>query len=336
MDRSESWNTILDQKAELLISYIGELQQHATAAGVDAATIRSICKPYLDTLATLYSEDYPLANALDNSDLVVRLRGAAVDKQTPKISIISAYFSKVRTQVLNIAKAIADLDASVRKMPKQFDLGLTAFARGSIVLGFSLPPVSELTDDNQGLLFTGDLDPLYKAAKDAMRTLGVVSQFVAKDESFEKLAEIVPDAKVRDIALSAVNDLAPSAQSQLSTVAIGGRDLGAIDDGTLTKASRSVVRRVLVHPVYSDEIVQFPGMIREIDLDAHRFELRHVENFEENELRCVYSPDIADNNAKKWLNNYVRVSGRVERDPSGKARLLEVDSIELDANNPES
>jgi hypothetical protein len=55
------------------------------------------------------------------------------------------------------------------------------------------------------------------------------------------------------------------------------------------------------------------------------------------DLRCIYGPKIADPVASKWLNHKVEVSGRVERDASGRARLMKVAHLRLvDApNNPQ-
>ena len=68
--------------------------------------------------------------------------------------------------------------------------------------------------------------------------------------------------------------------------------------------------------------------MREIDLDARRFELRHIENMEINDVRCSYV-DETDEEASEWLNRRVEVTGNVERDQSGKAKLLDAASINV-------
>jgi hypothetical protein len=324
------WKEVLDHKAHLLYSEIAHIQSEMTAHGNNVAQIDLFCAPYYELLESIYSEDYPLANAVENSDLVVRLKGIGVDKNRPRLSVITSYFGKVRTQVTNIAKAIADLDETQRKVPRQFDLALSAFAKGSLVLGFTLPTLEDLENNDQTTLF-GENDPLYQAARQAMKTLGVVSHYVAQDASLEAIAEAVPDPKIRDITMSAIGDLAPTAQSGLSSVAIAGREIGSFESGVLTKTTRANIRQVLKHPVASDEIITFPGQVRAIDLDARRFDLRHIENEKLNEVRCIYSDDYADDNeASKWINHHVLVTGKVERDPNGKARLMEIESIDLD------
>jgi hypothetical protein len=46
------------------------------------------------------------------------------------------------------------------------------------------------------------------------------------------------------------------------------------------------------------ERVSIVGEVREMDLDARRFELRHIENLRTNEFRCVYQ-QISDGEASE-------------------------------------
>lgn len=324
----DTWKSVLDHKAHILYANIGHLQTELTAVGTDPKEIEELCEPYYELLNSLHSEDYPLANAIENSDLVVRIEGRAIDKDSPRVSVVTSYFEKVRTQVTNIAKALANLDDRQRRLPRQFDLTVSAFAKGSLVLGFSLPTLQDLEEDGQATLFGVD-DPMYQAARKAMQTLGVVSHLVIDKASTEAIAEAVPDAKVRDVALAAVKELAPSGRTGVSSVSLAGKEVGAFDQGKLTKETREVATQAMEHPVESDEVATFHGQVREIDLDAFRFELRHVENLEANEVRCIYA-GYSDNEASKWLNKFVVVSGLVERDSKGKARLMEIQSIKID------
>jgi hypothetical protein len=52
------------------------------------------------------------------------------------------------------------------------------------------------------------------------------------------------------------------------------------------------------------ERVSIVGEVREMDLDARRFDLRHIENLRTNELRRVYQ-QISDGEAAEWLNKRV-------------------------------
>jgi len=327
------WRSVLDYKARILYAQIARLQRDVAEHGGDDRLLDEMTEPYIELLKSMYAEDYPLAKAIEESDLLVRLEGPAISRNNPRVSIISGVFANVRTQVGKVAKSIAQLSENVRGLPKEMDLGLSAFARGSLILGFTVPTAAEVADagDGQETLF-GDQDPYFQAARAAIRTIGVVTKHVTEGGTVEELAIIVPDPKVRDTALAAVKELAPSGRQGIDSVRLSGKDLADLDLAQpLTLSIREAVRKRIEHPVASttsESPVTIIGDVREIDLDAHRFELRHIENLEVNDVRCTYV-DETDEEAKQWLNNRARVVGIPERDAAGRVRLLETTSIEL-------
>jgi hypothetical protein len=308
------------------------MQEGVTEQGGDERLIEELCEPYYELLRSMFAEDYPLAKAVEQSDLLISLEGPAISRDSPRISIITGVFSKVRIQVTKLAKAIANLKE--RGTPAEVDLGLSAFARGSLVLGFSLPSaaeVSELQRMDQPLL--ADLveeQRVFQAARDAIRTLGIVTRHVTEGRPLEDLPTIIPDPKVRDTALAAVKDLAPTGRSGINSVRISGREMADMGiSRPLTAAIRESVGKTLERPITTSTTAELPvpvsfvGDIREMDLDAHRFDLRHIENMEVNDLRCSYL-DATDEEAKQWLGKTARVIGVVERDAAGKPQLLEL------------
>lgn len=325
----EKWSDVLDYKARILYSQIALLQKGIADEGGSDELIESLCAPYVELLKSMYAEDYPLAKAIEESDLLLRLEGPAINRENPRVSIITGVFKKVRTQVANVAKAIAQLSESKRTVPREMDLGLSAYARGSLILGFTLPSASEIEEAHGGQMsLLGEQDPLYQAAKQAIRTIGVVTQHVTEDQPLEELAKAIPDAKVRDVALAAVKELTPTGRQGIDSVIISGKDIGGLDRTPLTPNVREAVSAKLEHPVIGQESAKFIGDVREIDLDARRFELRHIENMTVNVVRCSYT-NQTDDEAAEWLNKHIRVVGNVERDQTGKARLLDIVSLEV-------
>jgi hypothetical protein len=329
----DNWRSVLDYKARILYAQIARLQREVSEHGGDDRLLDEMTEPYVELLKSMYAEDYPLARAIEESDLLIRLEGPAISRDNPRVSIISGVFTNVRAQVGKVAKSIAQLSENVRGLPQEMDLGLSAFARGSLILGFTVPSAAEVADarDGQETLF-GDQDPYFLAARAAIRTIGLVTKHVTEGGAFEELANIVPDPKVRDTALSAVKELAPSGRLGINSVRLSGKGIADLDlTLPLTTSIREAVRKRIEHPIAvttTEPPVTIIGDVREIDLDAQRFELRHVENLEINDVRCTYL-EQADEEAKQWLNNRVRVVGIVERDAAGKARLLETTSIEI-------
>ncbi len=324
-----TWKDVLDYKARILYAQIAQMQRAVSEHGGGDELLEELCEPYTELLKSMYAEDYPLAKAIEESDLLLRLDGPAINRDNPRVSIISGVFSKVRKEVASVAKAIAQIAHSKRRIPKEMDLGLSAFARGSLILGFTLPSpedIEEASGGQQSLL--GDQDPLYQAARQAIRTIGLVTRHIGEGKPLEELSEVIPDAQVRDSALLAVENLAPSRKQGIDSVGIAGRELGELQVAPLTYAIREIIHKQLRHPVISEEEATILGDVREIDLDAHRFELRHIENMEVNDVRCVYSTQ-SDEEASEWLNKHIRVTGKVDRDTAGKPRLLEVVSVEV-------
>lgn len=151
----------------------------------------------------------------------------------------------------------------------------------------------------------------------------------------EEVKQALTDPKLRDSALIAVRELAPSGRSRgISGVTIAGGGVRAAEVNPLTKESRLIVRHILATPVKRTEVITISGIVRETDLDDKRFEVRGIEENTLTDLRCIYGPKVADPIASKWLNHKVEVTGRVERDASGRARLMKVSHLKLvDAPN---
>ncbi|MBA2526963.1 MAG: hypothetical protein H0V18_14455 [Pyrinomonadaceae bacterium] len=322
----QDWNSVLDHKARILYAQLAELRRDVFEHGGDENLLEELSEPYIELLKSMYAEDYPLARAIAESDLLISLEGPAINRDSPKVSIITGVFSRVKTQVTKVAKAVAHI-AEMKGTPDEMDLGLSAFAKGSLILGFTLPTTEELSErQGQSSLFA---DEYYRAARAAIKTIGLVTRHVTEGRPFDELSEIVPDAKVRDTTLLAIKEFAPTGRSGIDSVRISGKEIEGLDlNRPLTPAIREAVHKRLQHPITSaagttEPPVSIVGDVREMDLDTHRFDLRHIENMEINDVRCSYL-DAADEEARQWLSKHVRVTGVVERDATGKVKLLEI------------
>jgi hypothetical protein len=323
----QSWDSVLDHKARILYAQLAELHRDVFEHGGDDELLEEMSGPYIELLKSMYAEDYPLAKAIAESDLLISLEGPAINRDSPRVSIITGVFSRVKTQVTKVAKAVAQI-AEMKGTPDEMDLGLSAFAKGSLILGFTLPSTEELSErQGQSSLFA---DQYYRAAREAIKTIGLVTQHVTEGRSLDELSEIVPDIKVRDTTLLAIKEFAPTGRSGISSVRISGKEIEGLDlNRPLTPAIREVVQKRLQHPVTAhaergtEPPVTLVGDVREMDLDTHRFDLRHIENLEVSDVRCSYL-DASEEEAKQWLSRHVRVTGVVERDAAGKVKLLEM------------
>lgn len=141
---------------------------------------------------------------------------------------------------------------------------------------------------------------------------------------------MVNDPKLRDSALIAIRDLSPSYRSPgIEGVTIAGGRVRTTEVRPLTKESRLTVKHILAVPVRASESITLTGIVRETDLDDKRFEVRGIQDGMITDLRCIYGPKVSDEVATRWLNKRVEVEGRVERDASGRPRLMKISRLRL-------
>jgi hypothetical protein len=309
------------------------------AANTDDAIVESTVGPYFSLLESLYEEELPLAKAIEASDLLVHVEGPAVGGNSPRVSLVTALISDVKSQIGQVTKAIASISGALeqgRRLPRDIDLGLAAFAKGSLYIGFSLPDPASLFDGDGTPSLLGEEDPLYRSTKEALRCIGIVVRHVtAPTYDPAALGREIPDLLVRDTALTAVRKLSPSKRRGTSSVSLGGLAFAQDRMMGLSLETREVLKTALTHPVTAVEHAEVVGTVREIDLDARRFELRQIFGASFQEIRCAYSEEF-DDEAKTWLDKLVQVHGRVEKDSGGRIRMLEIESLaSADKQKPE-
>lgn len=326
------WQELVDHKALHLIEQIAAAHEWVKEHGNgDPAFYRDMSADHLQWLRELYVYELPLAKMLDESDLTVELRGPAAMIAHPRLNIVTSTFAKVRKNVAQVTRAVAGVRDPKSdlpfQMPETMELGFSSIVRnGSIHFGFSLPMPEED-------VLKGD-DPLYRAIVSAVAAIKQVSFSLSELDSEaaveEEVKQTITDPKLRDSALIAVRELAPSGRSHgINAVTIAGGAVRAADIKPLTMDSRRTVRHILATPVKRTEVITITGIVRETDLDDKRFEVRGIEEGIATDLRCIYGHKIADRTASKWLNQRVEVRGRVERDARGHARLMKISSLKL-------
>lgn len=314
-----TWREQLDQQARRLHQQIAATQRLVLDSGGNTELLDQACAPYYKLLDNLYTDDLPLAQAMDTSDLLLHLDGSGLQTVNPRLSLVAGVFGDVRKQVSGMIKLLAGAIHENLSLPKEIDLGLCSFARGSLYLGFSLP------EPGQNYKFLSG-DPLVAASREALHALGQLTSDLESTDAYEKVRHEFPDPMLRDAGLTAVAHLAPSGRRGIETVDLTGKCLPDNHWRRLTLQTRQRVKEWLDKPVLGEELVTLSGIVREIDLDARRIELRQIDSTAIASLRCIY-PAAHDRDAKSWLDHPIKVAGRVETF-QGKPRLMQVESIE--------
>lgn len=315
-----TWRENLDLQARRLHQQVAATQRLVLDAGGSEEQLTQACSPYYQLLDRLYTEDLPLASAMDSSDLLLHLDGSGLQTVNPRLSLVAGVFGDVRKQVSTMIKTLAGAMHETLTLPKEIDLGLCSFARGSLYLGFSLPEPGENYKFLSG-------DPLVAASREALHTIGALTGDLDRMDAYEKVVSDFPDPLLRDAGLTAVAHLAPSGRRGIETVDLTGNCLPDKRWRHLTLETRQRVKTWLDKPVLGTESVTLVGTVREIDLDARRIELRQIESNELASLRGIY-PAGYDRVAKSWIDRRVRLTGKVESF-QGKPRLMQVDQLDV-------
>jgi hypothetical protein len=321
-----TWLKEAREKAAVLQDGMASVASFARQAGLSEEQQETLLSPYRTALEELYTSDFSLARLLDNSDLVVHLEGPALDKHTPSLTILSNLFFDVNAEVRNIAAAILGM-ARTKELPKDLNLGLAALAPGSLYVGLN---VTDSSGDSEQLL-GNEIDPYVDATRKAVKTLGVVSKFVSGDVTESAFAENLPDPRVRDVAISAMQRLAPSNRSVkngVNSIEIGVRNESGGESSSvkLTPETKQRLRDQLTTTMVAPYSAEYVGWIREVDLDLRRFEIRRLEIGDALELRCRYQTEF-EGEVLRLVNCRARVNGFVQLDAAGKPSLMEVVGI---------
>lgn len=318
------WTRQVRAQTRLIIDQIASTRMRLSEMGIES---EGSLESYYQMLERLFDSDMQLAKLRDNSDLLLRAEGDAFD-QDPRIQIVSSVFSNVTDQVTDLTKAILGTRSDGKVTNKAVDLGLSGIARGSLYFGLK----AHTPDKSLPLL--GENDSLFDSTKRALRIIDDVAHSVEYDDehvSIEQLSEVVTDPRIRDAALLAVQRIAPSGRRGIDMISVSGAQNAP---AKLTSNHRKAIRMSLDKPVIRGEEIEFQGDVREIDLDAHRFDLRGIADEQVRDVRCAYR-SVEGLNPRDLLGAKIRARGLVERASDGIPRLMSVLSLEIIREAPE-
>lgn len=318
------WTDAVERKAAIIHSQLAYARRLAAAHGTDELEVSA---PYLKLLRSLYSDEFPFAQLTDSSDLVARFRGPAVDIHDPTVSIVISLFSDLREQIRGIAKSIVGLASERRVLwPAQLDPHLSGVAHGSLLVGISVSPPASDTPKGHQYEVEGASDQVFESVRTAVRSLSLVARYVTDTGINESIREAFPDPAIRDTVMVAAKRLAPTGRRGIESVSFSSPDTSQDQIETLTTRSRLALASALVSPVKVNTSGAFEGLLREVDLDARRFEIRGVSGV--GAIRCVYGP-MHDQAVRSALDARVRVRGRYDTIEGQRPRFMAVDLLEV-------
>lgn len=283
------------------------MSEWARDGNATAEQTEMLLNPYREMVEAIYERDIPLAKLADQSDILLHVRGPSATGPSPRVSVLTRLLTSTRDQVTRLAKQIGGV--TTVRVPTSLDMGFVGVAGGSLFVGFSADSSNE-----------GD------STREAVRLISEASSLVASNGSVAELAQTIHDPAARDMALAAVRHLSPSGQIGIREIEILGKQVA--QQVSLTTETRRHARGIMAQRIVSttSRSETFVGTVREVDLDASRFEIRNVEGNTE-DIRCAHELEEAE--VKSLVDRRVRVKGIAEYGSRGTVRLLWVDEVEL-------
>ena len=319
------WLESLEAKARIIHGQLAGARRLAEEAGLDPD---EVAQPYFDLINDLYREECQFAQLVDDADLIVRYLGPALEPG-PTMSTFTSVCRDLKAQIQGVAKAIVGLSVEDRvRWPNELDPLLSGLSHGSLVVGVRIQAPEQNARASQRE-FTGISDSVVESVRLAVKSIATVSRHV-DDSGIDEdaLDDELPDPAIRDTVLVAAAKLAPSGRKQFNGVEFYSADAAPAPPRTLTPRSRRVLDRAIARPVRALRSVEgtFEGVIRAVDLDARRFEIRRVANA--GAIRCMYQPNEHEL-VRRSLDARVRVNGRYEAMDNQQPRLIAVESLEV-------
>lgn len=319
-----NWTDSIQTKAAIIHAQMAAARELADTHGEPTDNVSRV---YLALLSSLYEEEYPFARLLDTSDLVVRFQGPSVDVEQPAMTIVSRVFTDIRDQIRAIAKSIAGLTSEKHlRWPGELDPQLAGLAKGSLLVGIKVPDPTDTVESGQ-IPLPEVSDQIFKSVRVAVQSLSIVGHHIRADGIDEQIRQDFPDPAIRDAVMVAASRLAPTGKRGIDEVTFYGPERSSAEAKPLTRQSRRILNQALSRPVKVKGSSAFEGSVREIDLDARRFEIRGVATAMSG-IRCVYEQTY-DHLVRTILDARVRVMGSYETTHDQVPRLVQVSSIEL-------
>jgi len=315
-----NWVEQVDRRAAILLDQMIAARALALRFGEDPITL---AEPYRAMLHTLYEDELPFARLVDRSDLVARFEGRAVEGDVPSIGIVTYAFTTLREQVSKVARAMIGLSSSSARLPSDVNLGLSGLARGSLIVGICVPQPNQTAKGENSTVFD-ETDLLYQSIRKAVKGVALITRYIQDGDISNDLERGIPDPAMRDAVLVAAERISPTGKKGIDAVSLFSSETNGLGH-PLTSETRKALRRRLARPISKEDIANFQGVVREIDLDSRRFEIRGIDGIKA--IRCVYGIEKAQE-ARHWLDRKVNVAGPCEY-IDNLPRLMRAESIQV-------
>lgn len=248
------------------------------------------------------------------------LQGVELSFSNLSLSMLSNWTGRLRKAVQNILifkERNTEIPSNL--ISKITDFRCIKIMPGSIKIGLTTPDI--LKDD----LFFGKLleenRPVEKSVEDLLEYI----KFISTGENKEQVKEILSSKDDSEFFLMQVLALTPSSKSDVNLVKFEGSLNPSRQPLYLNKFSREVIKEIFKEK-HKEEMLEYEGKMREIDLDKGSFTLREVEGQLES-VHCLFPPKFMDTSIKS-LDSKVRVTGYRKSKTSKSINLISIEPVD--------
>ena len=321
---TEKWVNAVKEKARIIQGQILATQLLIQEYGGDSA---KATEHDFERLFELYRQELPLAELLDTSDLLAHYEGKAVTTGTPAMTFFSSKMKDMGTSLKRVVESIIDLEDS-EELVKWSDLypQLSGIVKGSLMVGVNVPTLQHEHEQRVLPDIPEPIMQIYQSVHDTVCGLSKVAYYIGDEEVNDGLLEEFPDPAIRDTVLVAAHSLAPRKSKNVTSLTLISSSQHNMQPKPLTNSCRHTLEHSIEKPIKKSKEGTFEGIVRAIDLDAARFEIRKVQGI--GSIRCIYDKTKTDN-ARDLIDAKLRVTGNYEESKDGKPRLMTVDDIKV-------
>lgn len=251
---------------------------------------------------------------VERKDINIHIKGPSINYGAAPISVISNYLDSFRKAMQKIYSIMNNIEIKTRVpiiISELTDFRLNAYQPGSINLSLSLP-------EKQTGLFE-DMD-IYSSIDIYFKLLEWLGNDTDDKKILDEYINNLDKNKLEKLLINILKTLPDN--KNIDSIEFYGNSIKSEKKIYVNHESRNKIKEKLNTNTNEEQIAEYRGCIRELDLDRQTFLLRNIEGKEVKQIKCILNENIADD-IKNYLDTNVLIVGTV------KNNVMQVKYIEI-------
>ena len=231
---------------------------------------------------------------INKKDINIHIRGPIIDYGSAPISVISGYLDNFRKTIQKVYGIVNDVKLKTRvpsSIAKMTDFRLVQYAPGSINFSLSLP------EKQVGFFEEENIDTALELYFDILKWL-------SGDFESSKRIDALDEEKLEKLLVTILKTL-PDDKNITSVEFFGNKISKRI---YINNRSKDKIKDTIRKIESKENLLEYRGCIRELDLDKLTFSLRNINDKEVKQLKCQLNEEIIED-IKNYFDTEVIVTG---------------------------